>query len=64
MLNAKEVGKILNIHPQTIKVMRDKGLLPPHSFPTPGRCVWREGDISAFADLWPRNMETYNKLKR
>jgi DNA-binding transcriptional MerR regulator len=59
MLNAKEVGKILNIHPQTIKVMRNKGLLPPHYKPTPCRWVWNEKDIELFAKC--RNMDDYNK---
>ena len=62
MLNNKEVAVILGMSTDTLRKMRKAGQLPPHSNPTPGRCLWREEDIERFKGCWPRNMETYNKI--
>jgi hypothetical protein len=62
LIYSKEVGLILNIHEQTINKMRKKGLLPPHSCPTPGRYCWRRADILLFAGCWPMSMKEYSRV--
>jgi predicted DNA-binding transcriptional regulator AlpA len=60
MIYAKEVGKMLNKHEQTINKYREQGDELPPCYHLGGRYTWRRGDIEAFIDC-RYNMEEYNK---
>jgi hypothetical protein len=62
MLNTLQTAARLNMSVDTLRKMREKDQLPPHSNPTPGRYMWREEDIERFKACFPRNMEEYNKI--
>ena len=62
-MTAKQVADKLSMSAPTLLKMKEGGLLPPHSNPTPGRTVWRRKDVELFARCWPRTLAEFELRK-